>query len=151
MRNAMGRRRRVLAWMLVACWLVAGCGGDEGGGAAAGTTTVTSGSTSTTVAPTSGNQAPTTTEGFSGVLVEARVTGGKVETANRRVRVDRGEAIRIRVQSDRNEEVHVHGYDLSRDVAPGKPATIEFTADAPGVFEVELEAAKLLLFELQVQ
>ena len=148
----MARRRRVLAWMLVACWLVTGCGGDEGGGAAAGTTTATGGSTSTTtVAPTSSNQAATTTEGFSGVVVEAKVTGGKVETANRRVRVDRGEAVRIRVESDRNEEVHVHGYDLSRDVAPGKPATIEFTADAPGVFEVELEATKLLLFELQVQ
>jgi hypothetical protein len=79
------------------------------------------------------------------------VTGNKVETASRRVRVDLGQTVRIRVQSDRNEEVHVHGYDLSRPVAPGKPATIGFTADAPGVFEVELEQAKLKLFELQVQ
>jgi hypothetical protein len=36
-------------------------------------------------------------------------------------------------------------------VAPGRPAVIDFTADAPGVFEVELEQAHLRLVELQVQ
>jgi hypothetical protein len=85
------------------------------------------------------------------VLVEATVTGDKVETASRWVRIDRGQKVRIRVQADRAEEVHLHGYDLSADVAPGRPAVIDFTADAPGVFEVELEQAKLKLFELQVQ
>jgi hypothetical protein len=64
---------------------------------------------------------------------------------------DRGQKVRIRVQADRAEEVHLHGYDLSADVAPGRPAVIDFTADAPGVFEVELEQAHLRLFELQVQ
>jgi hypothetical protein len=45
----------------------------------------------------------------------------------------------------------VHGYDILRPVAPGRPAVIDFTADAAGVFEVELEQARLKLFELQVQ
>jgi heme/copper-type cytochrome/quinol oxidase subunit 2 len=44
----------------------------------------------------------------------------------------------------------VHGYDLKGDVAPGRPAIIEFTANVPGVFEVELEEAGLKLVELQV-
>jgi heme/copper-type cytochrome/quinol oxidase subunit 2 len=79
------------------------------------------------------------------------VIGDRVETTSRRLRVDRGETVRIRVEADRNEEVHVHGYDLSRPVAPGRPVVIEFTADAPGLFEVELEQAALPLFELQVQ
>jgi hypothetical protein len=52
---------------------------------------------------------------------------------------------------DGGDPVDPHGYDLSADVAPGRPAVIDFTADAPGVFEVELEQAKLKLFELQVQ
>jgi hypothetical protein len=142
----MTRPRWLAPGLMLCCVLVAGCGGGEDdGGQAAPTTTVT------TVAATSTSEAPTTTAGFSGILIEAKVTGSKVETASRRVRVDRGERVRIRVQADRNEEVHVHGYDLSQDVAPGKPATIEFTADAPGVFEVELEQAALKLFELQVQ
>lgn len=145
------RQRWPLVGLLIACWFVAGCGGDDGGQAAATTTTATSAVTSTTVGEPASTGATTTTAAFSGALIEVRVTGDEVETASRRVRVDRGERVRIRVQADRAEEVHVHGYDLSADVAPGRPAVIDFTADAAGVFEVELEQAKLQLFELQVQ
>jgi hypothetical protein len=147
----MARATWVAAGALIGCCLLAGCGDDGGGEAAATTTSPTSAPTSTTVEPSSSAEATTTTAGFSGVVVEAKVTGDKVETASRRVRIDRGQKVRIRVEADRAEEVHVHGYDLSRDVAPGKPAVIDFTADAPGVFEVELEHASLRLFELQVQ
>jgi FtsP/CotA-like multicopper oxidase with cupredoxin domain len=147
----MARPRAGVPGLIVCCLLVAGCGGDDGGGQAAATTTVTTAAaTSTSRAPTT-NEASTTTAGFAGTLIEAKVTGSEVETAERRVRVDRGAKVRIRVEADRSEEVHVHGYDLSEDVAPGKPAVIDFTADAPGVFEVELEQASLKLFELQVQ
>jgi FtsP/CotA-like multicopper oxidase with cupredoxin domain len=147
----MTRPGRLVPGLILCCVFVAGCGGGEDdGGQAAPTTVTTVAATSTSEGPST-SEAPTTTAGFSGTLIEAKVTGGKVETASRRVRVDRGERVRIRVEADRNEEVHVHGYDLSQDVAPGNPATIEFTADAPGVFEVELEQAALKLFELQVQ
>ena len=115
----MTRRRWPLVGLLLACWLVAGCGADDGGQAAGTTTTATSASTSTTVGATT-STAATTTAGFSGTLIEVRVTGDEVETANRRVRVDRGEKVRIRVEADRAEEVHLHGYDLSADVAPGQ-------------------------------
>jgi hypothetical protein len=143
--------RRVLAGLLVACWLIAGCGGDGSGGQAAGTSgPATSGPTSTAGA-TSTTGATTTTAGFAGTLIEAKVTGGKVETAERRVRIAAGDPVRIRVQADVADEVHVHGYDLTRPVAPGQPATIEFAADLPGVYEVELEAAKRKLFELEVR
>jgi hypothetical protein len=145
------RSRWLVVGVLTVCGLLAGCGGDNGDEEAVGTTVATSSATSTSVEASSSTEGAATTAGFSGVLVEARVTGGKVETANRRVRVDRGQKVRIRVQADRDEEVHVHGYDLSGVVAPGKPAVIEFTADAAGVFEVELEQAELKLFELQVQ
>jgi FtsP/CotA-like multicopper oxidase with cupredoxin domain len=140
-------------WLLVgvlAGGLLAGCGGDDDQGAAA-TTVATTAATSTSAGASTSSEATTTTAGFAGVLIEATVTGDKVETASRRVRIDRGQKVRIRVQADRAEEVHLHGYDLSADVAPGRPAVIDFTADAPGVFEVELEQAKLKLFELQVQ
>jgi FtsP/CotA-like multicopper oxidase with cupredoxin domain len=137
------RVRWLVVGMVAGC-LVAGCGGDDGDQEAAATTVATTGAST-------GSQATTTTAGFSGVLIEATVTGDKVETASRRVRIDRGQKVRIRVQADRAEEVHLHGYDLSADVAPGRPAVIDFTADAPGVFEVELEQAHLRLFELQIQ
>jgi heme/copper-type cytochrome/quinol oxidase subunit 2 len=147
----MARWRWLLACLLIAGGVLAGCGGgDDGGGAAGAATTVASTTTTTSAEPTSTGE-PTTTAGFSGTVIEAKVTGDQVETASRRVRVSRGEKVRIQVEADHAEEVHVHGYDLKKDVAPGRPAVIEFTADAPGVFEVELEEAALRLFELQVQ
>ena len=139
----MTRSRWLVVVPLVACCLVGGCGGDDDGGAAAATSTG-GGATSTT-------GAASTTAGFSGALAEAKVTGNNVETASRRIRVDLGQKVRVRVEADHAEEVHVHGYDLKADVAPGKPAVIDFTADVPGVFEVELEESSLKLLELQVQ
>jgi FtsP/CotA-like multicopper oxidase with cupredoxin domain len=146
--ESMAHRRRVLAGLFVLGWLLAGCGGDDRGEAASTTAATTL--TSTTTA-TSTSAAATTTAGFAGKLIQVRVAGGKVETAERRVTVAKGDRVRIQVESDVAEEVHVHGYDLSEDVGPGKPATIEFTANLPGVWEVELENAKRKLFDLEVR
>src|SRR6266508_2877426 len=137
----MARPRQVLAGAVLICFLLAGCGSDDGDGQAAATT-ATSSATST-------SEATTSTAGFSGKLIEIKVTGDQVETAERRVTVATGEKVRIRVQSDVADEVHVHSYDLKKDVAPGKPAVIEFTADVPGSFEVELEEAHRKLIDLQ--
>ena len=149
----MARPRHAVSGLLLSCLLLAGCGrGDDGGEQAAATTVTTAAATTTTeAASTSGEPTTTTRAGFSGTVIEAKVTGSEVETASRRVRVGLGLKVRIRVESDHPEEVHLHGYDLSRDVAPGEPAIIDFVADAPGIFEVELEQAHLKLFELQVQ
>jgi FtsP/CotA-like multicopper oxidase with cupredoxin domain len=144
----MAHRRRVITGLLVLGCMVAGCG-DDGGGAPASTTVAAT--TSTTTAATSTSGATTTTAGFAGTLIQVRVSGGRVETAERRVRVARGQRVRVQVESDQADEVHVHGYDLSEPVGPGKPATVEFAADVPGVFEVELENAKRKLFELEVR
>jgi len=140
----------VVGMLAVGC-LLGGCGGDDEGGGAAATTVATTAAASTSGAATASTEAASTTAGFSGVLVEAKVTGSNVETASQRVRVDLGQKVRVQVEADRAEEVHVHGYDLKGDVAPGKPAVIDFTANVPGVFEVELEESSLKLFELQVQ
>jgi FtsP/CotA-like multicopper oxidase with cupredoxin domain len=148
----MAYRRRVIAGLFVLGWLVAGCGGNGGGEAAS---TSAAAATPTTTATTASNatasSVTTTTAGFAGKLIQVRVAGGKVETAQRRVRVSRGDRVRIQVQSDQADEVHVHGFDLKEPVGPGKPATVEFTADLPGVWEVELENAKRKLFDLEVR
>ena len=144
----MARPRQVLAGAVLICFLLAGCGSDDGDGQAAATTAA---ATTATSSATSTSEATTSTAGFSGKLIEIRVTGDQVETAERRVTVATGEKVRIRVQSDVADEVHVHGYDLKKDVAPGGPAVIEFTADVPGSFEVELEEAHRKLIDLQVQ
>jgi len=61
-----------------------------------------------------------------------------------------GDRVRIVVDADVSDEVHLHGYDLMADVTPDEPARIDFVANAAGVFEVELEGAGKLLFELEI-
>ena len=43
------------------------------------------------------------------------------------------------VHSDVADEIHVHGYNLMKDVAAGGTVKISFVADVPGRFEAELE------------
>ncbi|MBA3326761.1 MAG: hypothetical protein H0T43_00465 [Solirubrobacterales bacterium] len=51
---------------------------------------------------------------------------------------------------DTSDGVHLHGYDLTEDLAPGRRARFSFDADAEGVFEVELEGAGVQIAELRV-
>jgi hypothetical protein len=98
-------------------------------------------------------QSPAATQAGSGgpQTIRVQVTGDKVQTAERRVKVPLGTQVRLEVTADRADEVHLHGYDRKVDLEPGRPAVLELTADTPGVFEVELEEAGLKLVELQVQ
>ena len=129
-----------LAFLLAAC-------GDSG--STGGTPTTTPPATTTGPAPTA-----TTTSAAAtpvGKSFEVVVAAGKVVSGpGRRVRVNRGELVRIQVTSDVADEVHVHTYDKKAAVAPGAPAVLEFAATIPGVVEVELEKDHLLLFQLHV-
>ena len=89
--------------------------------------------------------------GRDALVVEATVSGGGVRTDSERVEVELGKTVRLVILSDANDELHVHGYELKRPVAAGEELTLEFVADIPGVFEVELEETGLHLFELRVR
>jgi hypothetical protein len=63
---------------------------------------------------------------------------------------NKGDRIRFRVKSDVAEEVHVHGYDLMKDVKAGGTVNFDFPATIEGVFEAELEGRKEQIIELRV-
>ncbi|MFD0690191.1 hypothetical protein [Actinomadura fibrosa] len=73
-----------------------------------------------------------------------------MHTASGRVKVKRGATVRITITSDAADEFHLHGYDRELELAPGRPGTLELTADTPGVFEAELHHSGARVFELQV-
>jgi hypothetical protein len=62
-----------------------------------------------------------------------------------------GETVRFRVRSDGPEEVHVHGYDISKDVEAGQTATMSFKATITGIFEIEFEESGTQIAELKVE
>ena len=108
----------------------------------------------TTTAPTTTETQPPATTGSKGpgtVQIDYTISGGKAVGGIGRDAVSRGRIVVLRVKSDVVDHVHVHGYDLMADVGPGKPATIRFTATAPGRFEIELEESGLQFGELEVR
>jgi hypothetical protein len=61
-----------------------------------------------------------------------------------------GDRIRFEVDSDVSDEVHVHGYDVMKDVEAGGSVSFDFPAGIEGVFEAELENRKEQIAELRV-
>jgi ABC-type phosphate transport system substrate-binding protein len=115
-------------------------------------------STSTTPAPTA-TATPESTPGADGeptptptatpeptpeaVVLEA----GKEQ----RIEVKQGERVNLVVRSDTADEVHVHGYDILREVKAGGSVRLSFTANITGIFEIELENAHAKLATLVVE
>lgn len=61
-----------------------------------------------------------------------------------------GDRVRFAVLSDAADELHLHGVDLTRELAPGRRALVSFRADAEGVFEVELHGSGRQVAELTI-
>lgn len=83
-------------------------------------------------------------------VVSVTVDGDTITPEPGKVPIAVGEDVTIKVTSDVAEEVHVHGYDKMMDLEPGVENKVTFTADIPGLFEVELEDSGTLLLELEV-
>jgi hypothetical protein len=117
----------------------------------AGSTAGSTAAPTTTSVPTTAPQISTTTEPpGADAVIEVRLADGAV-TAPQRPEVEAGSTVLLIVDGDVADEVHIHGYDYFLDLSPGAAAELEFIADIPGIFEVELERGRTLLFELVVR
>jgi hypothetical protein len=75
------------------------------------------------------------------------VTGESVRTLT----FKEGQTIRFRVRSAEPEEVHVHGYDVTKPAPAGQTVTLSFKATITGIFEVEFHHAGRPIAELKVE
>jgi hypothetical protein len=144
--------------LIVSLYFALSPGGDD---ETAATTTAAQTTAATTTEPTATTTEPaaTTTEPAATttapaepavVRITVSVPGDKAPTV-KHVTIQQDSQVVFVVNSELADEVHLHGYDLSADVAPGQPATIRFKATAPGVFEAELESRSLPIAELEVR
>ncbi|MEV8451774.1 hypothetical protein AB0467_24565 [Streptomyces sp. NPDC052095] len=86
-----------------------------------------------------------------GTTVTIEVADGRVSPRPGRTEVEKGTTVELRVRSDRADTLHVHGYDKEARLPAGKTATLTFTADRTGLFEVETHESDLLLTQLVVR
>lgn len=84
------------------------------------------------------------------VTIEVEYAAGEVVVVDARPSVPLGSTVELVLTSDVDEELHLHGYDISVDVVAGETNRVRFVADIPGVFEAELEQSGAPVFDLTV-
>jgi FtsP/CotA-like multicopper oxidase with cupredoxin domain len=139
-------RRRGAAALGALLLVVAGCASGSGGG---GTSATAATGASSASAPSSGGSGSATPA--ADVALTFTVAGGKATPGFQQVQVTQGQTVSITVTSDKDDELHVHGYDKELPLHAGTPATVTFTADQTGQFEVETHESGLRLASLVVR
>lgn len=66
------------------------------------------------------------------------IENGRLPAHMRRIRVEQGDVVHLRWSSDRRIVVHLHGYDIEKEIVPGAVTVMTFTAHATGRFPVEV-------------
>lgn len=118
-----------------------------------GETTTENTDTETETEETTTEEAPTTTQAENPDApqrIVVVVRNGQPVGGVKRPEIERGTQVVLVVRSDVSDHMHLHGYDLLADVAPGQPGRIRFDADVPGRFDLELEDRAVLIAELRV-
>jgi heme/copper-type cytochrome/quinol oxidase subunit 2 len=139
------RTSRILAALatvvvLVIAFAVLSPGGDDD------TTPTTTSTTST--APTTSTVAPAPTSSRASIVVRAGKPVGGIE----KITLKKGSRAIIQVSSpDTSDEIHIHGYDLKKDLEAGGRVRFAFTAKTDGVYEIELEDAGVQIAQLVVE
>jgi hypothetical protein len=156
---------------LAALFVLAGCGGGDSNSssdaatstAQAETMTHEDDETATTEDHATTGDARSTTEddqtttetGGGGTAagtktISIAVVGAQPEGGIKRATVKKGDKVVLVVTSDVADEVHLHGYDLMKDVSAGGTVRIAFVASIPGRFEAELEDRGVQIADLTV-
>jgi len=143
----------MLAAVTAGAIALAGCGGDSTNDAVTTTeTTATAPTTTTTTADTTTTTETTqTTPASEAKVIMVNVVKGVPKGGIQRPTVDKGDKVVLVVRTDSGEAVHLHGYNIEKDVVPGQAVRMPFTANIAGRFEVELHPTDALLAVIEVK
>jgi len=148
----MTNRLRRGAAPLLLLLLLAGCAAGESAGQTASPVPVSPAGVNGSSGQSPGPKSPPSRSQTSAadVTVEVTIAAGRVTPSAANVRLRRGQSVAVTAVSDVAESVHVHGYDKTLTLTPGKPTTVRFIADQSGVFEVETHETGKLVAKLIV-
>ncbi|MGW1343091.1 cupredoxin domain-containing protein [Kribbella sp. NPDC002412] len=162
MRTTLTRGTATALLPALAVLVLAGCGNETDSGASPSTTPSATAPSSTptdlpTMTETPGKpnpSSPSNTADPSGeqadVTINVTVANGKVNPSGASIKVTAGQTVLVTAISDAADEVHIHGYDKELPLTPGKPASVKFTANMKGTFEIETHESGKLVAKLVV-
>lgn len=79
------------------------------------------------------------------------VKDGEIVGGLETLEAKKGDTVQFQVRSDAAHEIHLHGYDIAKDVTPDKPVRFKLKATETGIFEIEIEDTKTQIAELKVE
>ena len=145
----MSRNQRIvlvvaaLAVAVIAFVIVSPGSDEESGGEQAAQTTTTQTQTETETEPESVPETETQPEPQPEPSVtRIQIQGGQVVGGPKEIKTAKGDPVQIVVTADTADEIHLHGYDITKNAAPGAPARFSFKANLEGVFEMESHTAE---------
>ena len=80
--------------------------------------------------------------GATEVTYVLAVANGRVPENMRLIRVKQNDVVKLQWRTDKPMNVHLHGYDIEREIKPGAVTEMTFTARATGRFTIELHVGK---------
>ena len=128
-------RSRSIAALLVAATLgiAPACSTSEPGG------DVDSASSAATSTPESPSEVSSSEASEPGLVLDVAIEAGTVSPVNERFDAVVGEPVTLRVDSDAEDELHIHSVpEHSFDVTAASGQIFEFTVDVPGTVAIEL-------------
>ena len=127
--------------------LVAGGGTDDDGDSD------TSNTQATATQPAGGDTTQTTEDKPKPKpkVTEIQVKGGEPVGGVEEIEAKKGDTVRIAVISDAPEELHLHVYDVEKELKPGVRTTLSFEANVEGVIELELHGSGKQIAEITVE
>jgi cytoskeletal protein RodZ len=136
--------------------VLAGCSGSDP--ASGPSNTPSSAPTSTSTTSSAPTETPSATPPSSAtppgqqadVTINVTVANGRVNPSGSTIQAKAGQTVLVTAVSDAAEELHIHGYDKQLELSPGTPASVKFTANMKGTFEIETHKSGKLVAKLVV-
>jgi hypothetical protein len=66
------------------------------------------------------------------------IRGGALPTGSQVVKVRQGDEVTLRWTTDAALTIHLHGYDIEKELAPGRPVSMQLSARVAGRFPIEI-------------
>lgn len=82
-------------------------------------------------------------------LFDVSIEGGDMSPGE--ISAIEGDRVTLSIESDERVEVHLHGYDVEREVGPGRTTELSLKANLTGRFEIEDHATQRELGVLKVR
>ncbi len=127
------------AVIAVVAIVIIGTGGSDGNDSKS---TATSAATTSTGGSTSAAPA---------AIPVVTIKNGKAVGGVQTISVKQGDRARFKVVSDHDYEIHLHGFDIAKDVKAGGSVSYDVKTTAPGIYEFEIEDTGTKIGQVKVE